>query len=91
MSTFELTAKIKELKELEMVIAQAQEEAEAIKDAVKLYMTAQGVEELTADIFKVRYKTIRSSRIDTKRLKAELPEIAQRYTVETTSARFAVV
>ena len=90
MSTFELTAKIKELKELEIVIAQAQEEAEAIKDAVKLYMTAQGVDELSVDVYKVRYKTVKSSRIDTKRIKAEFPEIAELCTTETASARFTV-
>lgn len=90
MSTIELTAKIKELKELEAIIEQAQSEADAIKDAVKAYMTARGEEELSVDVFKVRYKTVTSSRVDTKKLKADFPEVAKACTIETASTRFTV-
>ena len=43
-------------------------------------MTARDTEEMIVDIFKVRYTTVTSSRIDTTAIKKELPEIAERYT-----------
>ena len=90
MSTMELTTKVKELKELEAFIKQAQEEAEAIKDTIKAVMKANGVDEMKIDVYTIRNKLVKSSRLDSKSLKAELPEIAERYTVATESVRFTV-
>lgn len=47
-------------------------------------------EELRVGEYKVTYKTVKSSRFDSKSLKAELPEIAERYTVATEYRRFAI-
>lgn len=52
MSQNELTAKIRELKELQQLIDEATAEAEAIRDALKAEMTAAGVDELVVDVFK---------------------------------------
>jgi len=38
----------------------------------------------------VRYKTVKSSRIDTTALKKAMPELAARFTKETESRRFSV-
>ena len=90
MSTIELATKIKELKELEALIKQAEKEADAIKTAVRAIMTEKGVDEMTVDVYTIRNKVVKSSRLDGKSLKAELPEIAERYTVPTESVRFTV-
>lgn len=90
MSTIELATKIKELKELEALIKQAEKEADAIKTAVRAIMTEKGVDEMTVDVYTIRNKVVKSSRLDGKSLKAELPEIAARYTVPTESVRFTV-
>lgn len=90
MSTIELTTKIKELKELEALIKQAEKEADAIKTAVRAIMIEKGVDEMTVDVYTIRNKVVKSSRLDSKSLKAELPEIAERYTVPTESVRFTV-
>lgn len=90
MSTMELTTKVRELKELEAFIKQAQEEAEAIKDTIKAVMNANGVDEMKIDVYTIRNKLVKSSRLDSKSLKVELPEIAERYTVATESVRFTV-
>lgn len=69
-----------------------QEETAAIidglKDQIKAYMTENGLETLTGDEHKAIYKAIESSRLDTKALKNELPDIASRYTVTTSTMRF---
>lgn len=46
------------------------------------------IEEAEAE--KVTYKTVTSSRFDSKSLKAELPEIAARYTIATEYRRLTV-
>ena len=88
MSTMELTTKIKELKSLQALIEEAEAEAEALKDQIKEVMGDS--EELRAGEYKVTYKTVKASRFDSKSLKEELPEIAERYTVATEYRRFAI-
>lgn len=90
MSTNELTKKVRELKELQNLIEQAEAEAEQIKDEIKATMDAQGVEEMTVDVFKIRWKTVKSSRIDTTALKKAMPELAQQFTKTTETRRFSV-
>ena len=69
-----------------------QEETESIidglKDQIKDYMKANELETLTGDQHKAIYKAVESSRLDTKALKKELPEIAERYTTTTSTMRF---
>lgn len=88
MSTTELTTMIRELRELEALIAEAQAEAEAIKDSLKAHMGDQ--EELRAGEYKVTWKAVTSSRLDSKALKAALPEVAALFTKQTTTRRFVV-
>lgn len=88
MNINELAAKIKELKSLQALIDEAQEEAEALKDQIKAVMGDK--EELRAGDYKVTYKTVKSSRLDSKSLKAEMPDVAKQYTVTTEYRRFVV-
>lgn len=61
---------------------------DGLKDEIKAYMTENGLETLTGDEHKAIYKAVESSRLDSKALKAELPEIAARYTTTTSTMRF---
>lgn len=88
MSKNELTAKIKELKEMQALIEEAEAAAESIRDEIKAFMGEE--EELRAGEYKVTWKAVKSSRLDSKALKAALPEVAQRFTVETTTRRFVI-
>ena len=88
MSTIELTGKIRELRELQALIEEAQAEAEAIKDALKAHMG--DAEELRAGEYKITWKTVTTSRLDSKAIRAALPDVAARFTRETTSRRFTV-
>lgn len=88
MSTAEITSKIKELRELQALIEEAQAEAEAIKDTIKAQMG--NCEELRAGEYKVTWKSIESARIDTAALKKAMPQIAEAFTKTTTTRRFCI-
>lgn len=89
MSINELESKIRELRQLQALIEQAEQQAEAIKDSIKAHMG--DAEELRVGEYKVTWKTVTSSKLDTAALKRALPlEIAQRFTKTTTSRRFCV-
>lgn len=88
MSTNELEIKVRELRQLQSLIEEAQAEAETIKDAIKAHMGAQ--EELRAGAYKVTWKAVKSTRLDAVALRAALPDVAARFTAESTSRRFCV-
>ena len=89
MSKHELESKIRELRQLQALIDEAQAEAEAIRDTIKAHMGAS--EELFAGEYKVTWKSVKSSRIDTTALHKALPDVAQAFTREITTRRFCIV
>ena len=88
MSTNDLEMKIRELRQLQSLIDEAQAEAESIKDAIKAHMGAS--EELRAGEYKVTWKPVTSSRLDAAALRAALPEVAARFTCTSMTRRFTV-
>lgn len=90
MSKTEMTSKVRELKELRAMADELAAEITAIEDTIKADMTAQGIEEMTVDVYKVRYKTVKSSRFDTTSFKKAMPDLAAQFTKETESRRFTV-
>lgn len=88
MSMNELEAKCRELRQLQALIEEAQAEAEAIKDAIKAHMGEHDT--AYAGEYKITWKTVTSSRIDTAALKKAMPEVVQAFTRETTTRRFIV-
>ena len=88
MSINEMEAKARELRQLQALIEEAQADAEAIKDAIK---TAMGdSESIQAGEYRITWRAVTSSRIDTTALKKALPDVAERFTRETTTRRFCV-
>lgn len=69
-----------------------QEETAAIidglKDEIKEYMNAAGLEVLIGNEHKASYKTVTAARVDTTALKKDMPDIAAAYTRTTQSKRF---
>ena len=61
---------------------------EAIKDALKAAMGDS--ESIQAGEYKITWKAVTSSRIDTTALKKAMPDVAERFTKETTTRRFCV-
>ena len=88
MSINEMEAKARELRQLQDLIEEAQAEAEALKDAIKAAMGDS--ESIQAGEYKITWKPVKSSRIDTAALKKALPDVAERFTKETTVRRFTV-
>ena len=88
MSINELEAKCRELRQLQNLIEEAQAEAEAIKDAIKAHMGDQ--EAVQAGEYKITWKPVTTTRLDSKALKAALPDVVERFTKTTTTRRFCV-
>ena len=90
MTKQEILKRIHELKELKTMFDELKTEIDGIEAQLKAEMDANGKEEMVVDIFKLRYTTVTQKRVDTTSLKKELPEIALRYTKESTYRRFQV-
>ena len=61
---------------------------EGLKDQLKQYMIENKLDTLNGDEHKAIYKAVESNRLDTKALKADLPDIAAKYTTTTATMRF---
>ncbi len=90
MNKEELISKVRELKSLKIMADELATEITAIEDEIKQEMTAQDTDTLIVDCYKVTWKPVTSSRVDTTALKKEMLEIAQQYTKQTISRRFVV-
>ena len=90
MSINEMDSKVKELRELRRMADELAAEIDSIQDAIKAHMDAEGVDSLNGTDWKVTYRTVTSSRIDTSALKKALPDLAQQFTRTTTARRFSL-
>ena len=88
MSTSEIESKVRELRQLQALIEEAQAEAEGIKDAIKAAMGDS--EELRAGEYRITWKPVQATRLDTAALRKALPDVAERFTRTTTTRRFCV-
>lgn len=88
MSINEIEAKARELRQLQKLIEEAQAEVETIKDEIKAVMGDS--ESITAGEYKITWKAVTTSRLDSTALKKALPDVADRFTKTTTSRRFVV-
>ena len=88
MNTREIESKVRELRQLQALIDEAQAEAEAIKDAIKAAMGDS--EALRVGEYSITWKPVTTARIDTGALKKALPDVAAAFTREVTARRFCV-
>ena len=88
MSTAEIESKCRELRELQALIDEAQSEVESIKDELKFAMG--NTEELRAGEYKLTWKPVKTVKLDVKALRAALPDVAARFSRESTVRRFCV-
>lgn len=90
MATNELISKLNDLAQLRRMADDLDAEITAIQDEIKAHMAAAQTDTLTAGAFRVVWKSVTSSRIDTAALRRELPEVWQEYGKTTTTKRFTV-
>ena len=77
------------LQKFKRTLEELQTEIASLEDQIKAQMG--NCEEITAGEYKITYKRVKSSRLDSAALKKELPGIAQRYTIPTEYRGFAIV
>lgn len=90
MSANEMTAKVRELKELKAMAEELAQEITAIEDAIKAELTARNAEEMTVDVYKIRWTKVTSSRFDTTSFKKAMPELYGQFTKASESRRFSI-
>ncbi|MBS6447542.1 MAG: hypothetical protein KH382_08115 [Clostridiales bacterium] len=90
MSTSEITSKVRELKELKAMLEEIEAEIATIEDEIKAEMTARNTEEMSVDVYKVRWTKVTSSRFDTSAFKKTHAELYSQYTKQTETRRFSV-
>ena len=90
MSTNELTSKIRELKELKTMADELSAEITAIEDSIKAEMTERNTDEMTVDVYKVRWTKVSSNRFDSTAFKKAMPELHAQFTKQIVSRRFTI-
>lgn len=81
-------AQILELKDIEAQIAELKAKAEIIKDEIKAEMGNE--EHIMVDGYKVNYTIVISTKLDSKKLKSELPDLWKKYSKEDITRRFSI-
>lgn len=90
MSTNEMTARVRELKELKAMAEELAAEITAIEDEIKAELTARNTDEMTVDVYKIRWTKVLSNRFDTTAFKKAMPDLAAQFTKQTESRRFSI-
>lgn len=85
-----LKATIEDLRAVEEMMAELKAEAEQLKDELKAELTERELQELEVDQYIVRYTDILSNRLDSTRLKKDLPDLYKNYTKQVASKRFSI-
>lgn len=90
MSIHEIEAKARELRELRRMQEELAAEVEAIQDALKAHMDRNGMDTLLGIDWKITWKPVTSTRIDTAAIKKAMPDVAEAFTRTNTTRRFVL-
>ena len=90
MDNLQMDEKLAQLRHGRHAMDALKKDAEAIEAEVKAELEARNVEQVETPHYRVTWKSFTSTRLDTKALKAERPEIYARYASETVTRRFTV-
>ena len=87
MNNTELESKVKELRGLKTMADEIADEIEAIQDEIKKIMATQGIDTLRGLDWKITWKEYHQSRLDAKKLEADLGDLSE-YKKVTTYKQF---
>ena len=90
MDNLQMDEKLARLRRCRREMDVLKQEAESLEASVKAELEARGVDQVETAHYKASWKAVSSTRLDAKALKAERPEIYDRYAVTSTSKRFTV-
>ena len=85
-----ITNLIYDIKDRELAKKQLETEIEQAKDEIKQTMTDFKLDELTADVFTVRYKPVISTRFDSAALKAKNRKLYDMFLKTSESMKFTI-
>ena len=90
MSNNDLITQVTDLKALKLMAEELEAEITALEDALKKELESRQTDELTAGVFKVRYKAVISNRFDSKAFKAKYEDLYNQYCKQTVGKRFSI-
>lgn len=88
MTREEIAKKVSELRELMRMADELSAEIEALKDDLKAEMNDGNGYELKGTDYKVTYHEVSQTKIDSKALKKDLPDVAAKYSKTSSYRRF---
>ena len=90
MDNLQMDEKLARLRQCRREMDELKKEAEAVETEVKAELESRGVDQVETAHYRVSWKAVSSVRLDARALKAERPEIYDRYAVASTARRFTV-
>lgn len=90
MSSLELVSAVRSFKEYKIMKEEAEAELKKLQAQITAYMAVQEIREMTVDVFKVTYKPVPNTRLDTNALKAARPDIYAKFSKRSESYRLTV-
>ena len=90
MTNKQLDNRVKKLRSIEAQIKELEAQADAIRAEIKADLESKGEDEHDTGSFIIRWKEIISRRLDSKALKAALPDVFTAYSRESTSRRLTI-
>lgn len=90
MTNKQIDNRVMKLQAIEAKQKELEEQAEAIRAEIKADLESKGEDEHNTGNFIIRWKEIVSRRLDSKALKAALPDVFTAYTRESVSRRFTI-
>lgn len=81
---------ITELKAIEEQITDLQAEADAIKDLIKEELTANEIDEIFIDDYKITYRAVISNRFDSTGFKKSYGDLYKQFTKQTSYKRLTI-
>ena len=90
MERTELEKKVRDLKELKKMQEELQAEITTIEDDIKAEMTALNVNEMTVDVFKIRWTPVTSNRFDTTAFKNKYIDLYNQFIKVIETKRFTI-
>lgn len=82
--------RVQKLRALEAEAEAIQEKADAIRAELKADLEEKGVDELQTASFTLRWKEVVSNRLDSKALKAAMPDIYDQFCKASATRRFTI-
>lgn len=81
---------VRDIKEREQVKKQLDAEIKEAQDEIKQAMTDNHLEEMCADVFTIRYKSVASKRFDMAQFKLDNGKLYELYLRESSAMKFTI-